>query len=423
MILYCRGSHIDELSNEMIKDGLFEALSALGKRSRVLAIPPDFSRIHSQAGLITRYVDEYYAEKLSDILPALGTHFPMTEPEISTMFGDLPRNLFKVHDWRNDVIQIGEIPELFIEEISQGDLRFSWPVQLNKMVINGDYDLILSIGQVVPHEVIGMASYNKNVLIGTGGRDSIQKSHYLGAVHGTERIMGRIDNPVRKLLDYASEKFLADLPIIYVLTVIGKNNDGKNVVRGLYIGDDLECFLSAAALSTKVNIALLERPLDKVVVYLDPEEFKSTWLGNKAIYRSRMAIADEGELVILAPGVKSFGEDPGLDQLIRKYGYRSTSEIIELVKSNEDLGNNLSAAAHLIHGSTDGRFTITYCPGKLSQPEIEQTNMSYGDLSQMLQRYDPKKLKDGFNILPNGEEIFYISNPALGLWTHKEKFK
>jgi nickel-dependent lactate racemase len=407
----------------MIKDGLFEALSALGKRSRVLAIPPDFSRIHSQAGLITRYVDEYYAEKLSDILPALGMHFPMTEPEISTMFGDLPRNLFKVHDWRNDVIQIGEIPELFIEEISQGDLRFSWPVQLNKMVINGDYDLILSIGQVVPHEVIGMASYNKNVLIGTGGRDSIQKSHYLGAVHGTERIMGRIDNPVRKLLDYASEKFLADLPIIYVLTVIGKNNDGKNVVRGLYIGDDLECFLSAAALSTKVNIALLERPLDKVVVYLDPEEFKSTWLGNKAIYRSRMAIADEGELVILAPGVKSFGEDPGLDQLIRKYGYRSTSEIVELVKSNEDLGNNLSAAAHLIHGSTDGRFTITYCPGKLSQPEIEQTNMSYGDLSQMLQRYDPKKLKDGFNILPNGEEIFYISNPALGLWTHKEKFK
>ena len=124
----------------------------------------------------------------------------------------------------------------------------------------------------------------------------------------------------------------------------------------------------------------------------------------------------------MAPGVKSFGEDPRLDHLIRKYGYRSTSEIIELVKSNEDLGNNLSAAAHLIHGSTEGRFSITYCPGYISRSEIEQMNLKYGDLNQMLQRYDPKKLKDGYNTLLDGEEIFYISNPALGLWAYRERF-
>jgi len=276
---------------------------------------------------------------------------------------------------------------------------------------------------VVPHEVIGMANFNKNIFVGTGGPEGINKSHFLGAAYGMEKIMGRADTPVRQVLNYASEHFAADMPVIYVQTVIGRSESGDLVVRGLYIGDDEDCFIKASELSLQVNFEMLEEPLKKVVVYLEPEEFKSTWLGNKSIYRTRMAIADGGELLVLAPGLKEFGEDAEIDRLIRKYGYRTTEEILGFVEANEDMKQNLSAAAHLIHGTSEGRFKITYCPGNLSREEIESVNYRYADLDLMMSRYDPSVLTDGFNILADGEEIFYISNPALGLWSWKENFK
>ncbi|NOR33304.1 MAG: D-mannonate epimerase, partial [Bacteroidales bacterium] len=149
----------------------------------------------------------------------------------------------------------------------------------------------------------------------------------------------------------------------------------------------------------------------------------STWLGNKSIYRTRMAIADGGELVVLAPGLKEFGEDAEIDRLIRKYGYQTTPEILKAVKENTDLQENLSAAAHLIHGSTEERFSVTYCPGHLSKEEIEAVNYQYEELDEMTARYDSGILKEGFNTMPDGEHIYYISNPALGLWSWTEKFK
>ena len=159
--------------------------------------------------------------------------------------------------------------------------------------------------------------------------------------------------------------------------------------------------------------------MQKVVVYLDPEEFHSTWLGNKSIYRTRMAIADGGELIVLAPKVKTFGEDQEIDRLIRKYGYRTTPEIMRFVDQSEDLKNNLSAAAHLIHGSSEGRFTVTYCAGELTQDEIEGVGYDYAELADMTARYDPSAMKDGWNELPSGERIYYIGNPALGLWAYR----
>ncbi len=266
-----------------------------------------------------------------------------------------------------------------------------------------------------------MANHNKNIFIGAGGKDAIHKSHYLGAVYGMERMMGKADTPVKKVLNYASENFAKHLPIVYVLTVIGKDENDKLLIRGLFIGDDYECFNLAAELSLKVNFNILNEPLKKIIVYLDPLEFKSTWLGNKSVYRTRMAIEDNGELIVLAPGLREFGEDKGIDKLIRKYGYKTTPEILKLVEENDDLKNNLAAAAHLIHGSSENRFKITYCPGHITKEEIESVNLNYCDLNKMLEKYNPAKLKDGFNIV-DGEKIFYISNPALGLWSTKDKF-
>ena len=423
MVFYKRGSENEVLREEDLRAGLNEALGKLGARKKVLAIPPDYTRFHSHAGILTRLAWEYYRERLTDILPALGTHSPMQEKDIRSMFGDTPLGLFRVHDWRNDIVTLGEIPGEFIREQSEGKLEYAWKAQVNKLLVQGGFDLILSLGQIVPHEVVGMAGHNKNIFVGTGGQEGINKSHFLGAVYGMERMMGRADTPVRRVLNYASEHFAKHLPIVYILTVVSRGEDGQLKVRGLFVGDDTECFQLAAELSLKVNFQMLDEPLRKVVVYLDPAEFKSTWLGNKSVYRTRMAIADGGELIVLAPGLKEFGEDKQIDVLIRKYGYVTTPEVLQFVKTTEDLKHNLSAAAHLIHGSSEGRFTITYCPGHLTRQEIESVNFRYADLNVMMKKYDPKKLRDGFNTMPDGEQVFFISNPALGLWAHKDRFK
>ncbi len=423
MIYYQSGSENTVIGPNELEYGVYSALVKLGQKKKVLVLPPDFTRFHSRAGEITTLIYKYYRENLSDILPALGTHSPMTDAEIAEMFKGVPAELFRIHDWRNDVVTVGTVPGDFISELTEGKLSYSWPAQLNKLLVNGKHDLILSIGQVVPHEVIGMANYNKNLFVGTGGPEGINKSHFVGAVYGMERMMGKADTPVRRLLNYASENFIKDLPVVYIQTVIARDDKGKLVIRGLYIGDDYEVFKLASELSIKVNFTVLDKPIDKAVVYLDPSEFKSTWLGNKSIYRTRMAMADNGELVILAPGLREFGEDKEIDRLIRKYGYRGTPATLKALDENPELMDNLSAAAHLIHGSSEGRFSITYCPGHLSKQEIESVNFRYAALDDMLKKYDPAVLAEGVNRMPDGEEIYFISNPAVGLWASKDKLR
>ena len=423
MIYFERGSENADLGLAGLEEGLVTALDKLGIKGRVLAIPPDFTRMHSFAGPLVQITDKYYGKQLTDILPALGTHAPMSAREIDEMFRGVPAEKFRVHNWREDIVTLGEVPGHYLADVSGGRVSYAWPAQVNRLLAGGDYELILSVGQVVPHEVIGMANHNKNIFVGTGGPEGINKSHFLGAVYGMEKIMGRSDTPVRKVLNYASREFAADLPIVYVQTVVSPDTDRNLKIRGLYIGDDEECFEKACELSLKVNFEMLDKPLDKVVVYLDPDEFKSTWLGNKSIYRSRMALADEGELLVLGPGVKEFGEDRAIDLLIRKYGYRTSPEILDFVESNADLMDNLSAAAHLIHGSSENRFRITYCPGHLSREEIDGVGFRYGELDKMMRKYNPQELRDGYNTMPDGEEVFFISNPALGLWAYEGRFE
>ncbi|MDX9919642.1 MAG: lactate racemase domain-containing protein [Paludibacter sp.] len=428
MIYFESGSIYQEFSSDDLKKGLFEALEKMGKKYKVLAIPPDYTRLPSRAGELTEYAWQFYGDAMTDVLPALGTHSPMTPHQIEHMFGTLPASLIREHDWRNDVVTLGQVPAEFVKEVSEGAVEFSWPAQVNKLLIDGKFDLILSIGQVVPHEVVGMANYNKNIFVGTGGSEGINKSHFVGAAYGMERMMGHADTPVRRIFNYASDHFAGHLPIVYVQTVVGLDKtDGKVKCRGLFVGDDYSVFDKAAKLALEVNFDLLDRPLKKVVVYLDPTEFKSTWLGNKSIYRTRMAIDDGGELIVIAPALKEFGEDREIDRLIRKYGYFGTPQTLKACDENEELRRNLGAAAHLIHGSSEGRFSVTYCPGKgaenLTQAEIESVGFAYADIEEVTARYNPEVLKDGFNIMPDGEEIFYISNPALGLWAYRERFK
>ena len=412
------------LSREAIRDALLKSLEGRTLK-HVLIIPPDYTRFHSNSGYITNV---YYHALVDngcevDILPALGTHVPVTKEEAAVMFGDIPYEKFIPHNWRTDVMKIGEVPAEYLEEITEGLWHDPVDVEINRLVMDEKYDLILSIGQVVPHEVIGMANHAKNLFVGVGGADMINKSHMVGAVYGMERMMGKDHTPVRKVFDYGMEHFLNERPILFVLTVT--TAPGGNIrTHGLFIGDKRNALEAAIALAQEKNIDFVETGMKKCVVYLTPDEFHSTWLGNKSVYRTRMAIADGGELLVLAPGIERFGEDDQVDKLIRKYGYRGRLNTLEQFEKpeNQDLRDNMGAAAHLIHGSSDGRFTITYAVKNITKEEIEGVGFRAADYDEMVKRYDPEKLQYGYNTLPDGEEIYFIPNPALGLWINKEKF-
>ncbi len=404
---------------DTIRDGL---AADRGRIRKLLILPPDFTRYHSFAGQITNCIYHYMKDTCHiDILPALGTHVAMTESELTEMFGDIPLDAFIVHNWRTDVVKLGTVSGAFVSEVSEGLVTDPIDVEVNKLLMDPSYDLILSIGQVVPHEVVGMANRNKNIFVGCGGSSMINASHMLGAFFGMERIMGKDHSPVRKVFDYAEANFIPKIRLSYILTV-NTVVDGKIAVHGLFAGRERTYFEHAVALSQEKNLTFVDKPFKKVVVNLDEKEFKSTWLGNKAIYRTRMAIADGGELIVLAGGADKFGEDPAIDTLIRKYGYCGRVNVLKLCKENDDLRGNLSAAAHLIHGSSDERFSITYCTRYLTEEEVKGAHFNYMPYDEAIKKYNPETLQDGYNTLPDGEEIYYISNPALGLWADRAKF-
>jgi len=428
----------DDEIDTLFSQVLAQARADLGKVSSVLLIPPDVTRFHSRAGFLTEiaYREFTKAGIAVKVLPALGTHIPLNAAECERMFPCVPQSLFLVHDWRNDVVELARIDRKWVEKTTAGAVSYDWPVQVNKLLRDGGFNLIVSLGQVVPHEVIGMANHAKNLFVGTGGKEAIDKSHFAGAAYGMEKMMGRTDTPVRAMFDEGLRLGSGKLPpVLYALTVISARSEaeaignpdlprGSLAMRGLFCGFGRGCFEGAAALARKVNVDLLDEPIHKAVVYLEPEEFRTTWLGNKAVYRTRMAMADKGELLIIAPGLERFGEDMGIDALIRKHGYRPSKVIKEKVSKDAELAGNLSAAAHLIHGSSEGRFTVRYCPGPgLSRQEIESVGFEWGDINEAKARYDVHKLATGWNTGADGEKFFFVPNPALGLWAQRDTFK
>ncbi len=419
--IYLTETKPDGLTLVEIKKAIKDSLEGKAYK-KVLLVPPDFTRFYSNAGIITNTYYHLLKDSAEvDILPALGTHVAMTKEECEEMFGDIPFEKFIYHNWRTDVVKIGEVPKEFLLEVSEGLWDEPVNFEINKLIMDESYDLIISIGQIIPHEVVGIANHSKNLFVGCGGKDIINSSHMLGAVYGMERMMGKDHTPVRKVLDYGMEHFLNKRPIMFVLTVTTAPG-GNTQTHGLYIGSSRKGFELGIVKAQEKNLIFLDRGIKKCVVYLEPKEFKSTWLGNKAVYRTRMAIEDGGELLILAPGVNKFGEDPYNDELIRRYGYQGRLKVLDIFKSDDVLKKNMSISAHLIHGSSDGRFSVTYAVKNITQKEVEGVYFNAADYDEMAKRYNPEVLKAGWNMMPDGEEIFYIPNPALGLWIDKNRF-
>ena len=412
------------IDNNRISGLIDNMLEKLGNLNRILILPPDLTRYHSYAGEITCMLyNKLKNSSYIEIMPTIGTHLPLTEEETEMMYKGIPHKIFRRHDWKNDVVKIGTIPSEVVGKMTDGLVDIPIHCEVNKTLVEGKWDQIISVGQLVPHEVAGIANYNKNIFVGVGGKESIDITHFLGALYGLEKMMGHVSSPVRKVFNYMSENFTNHLPISYILTIRGVDEYEQLITRGIYAGNDEECYLLAAALCQEVNIKLVKKEYKKVIAYLDPEEFKSTWVGNKAIFRTRMAVADGGELIILCPGVTTFGEDPGNDLIIRKYGYQNKEKLLKAIGENTDLANNLTPVAHLILSSPENRFKVIYAAKILSRKEIESVHCNYADFEETAKKYNPSILKEGENIMPDGEEIFYVSKPAQGLWAEINRFK
>ena len=401
---------------------LAEARARLGRElKRVLLLPPDLTRAHCGAGRITELLYNLLPEAHVEVIPTLGQHLPHTEEENRRMFGSIPEERIFAHDWRGGCTRIGTIPGGIVEETTEGIADWEIPVDLNSKLMDEPWDLVINVGHVVPHEVLGFANHNKNYYIGLGGKDTICASHIAAAVYGIERNLGCLVTPLRACYNWSEERHLADLPDVYFQIVMRRDEAGALVTSGIFVGDDLDTYLQAARLSRDQNIITFKEPVRKIVAVMQPDEFRSTWVGNKAVYRTRMALADGGELLIIAPGIERFGEQPEVDALIRKYGYSGTERVLRLYRTEADMQEIPHGVAHLIHGSSEGRFTIRYAPGHLTREEIEQVGYEYADVNEMLQRYNPAVMKEGWNTMPDGEEVFYISTPSAGLWSTEAK--
>ncbi|MGB0125590.1 MAG: lactate racemase domain-containing protein, partial [Silvibacterium sp.] len=366
------------------------------KLKRVLLLPPDLTRAHSGVGKVTEWIyQEIMAREPQAhvrVIPTLGQHIPHTEAENKWMFGSIPNEIILPHDWRDGVSHVGTIPASLVSETTGGVAGWPIPVDLNSTLMNEPWDLIVNVGHVVPHEVLGFANHNKNYFIGLGGKETIGASHIAAAIYGIENNLGCLVTPLRACYNYAEDAMLKHLPDVYFQVVMQRDANSHLVTSGLYIGDDFETYLEAAKRSRKQNITVFEKPLRKIVAVMQPDEFHATWVANKAVYRTRMAIADGGELLIIAPGVERFGEQPEVDALIRKYGYKGTERTLRLYKTEADMQAIPHGVAHLIHGSSEGRFTITYAPGHLTREEIEAVGYEYAELNEALRRYDPAKM-------------------------------
>jgi nickel-dependent lactate racemase len=404
---------------------LDEARTRLGAPiRRVLLLPPDLTRAHSGAGRITETLYRALSPTCDvHVIPTLGQHRPHTEDENRWMFGSIPHARIHPHDWIGGVTPVGTIPASLVAETTGGAADWAIPVHLNTMVMTEKWDLIVNVGHVVPHEVLGFANHNKNYFIGLGGRDTICASHLAAAIFGIENNLGRLVTPLRACFNWAEEAMLGSLPDVYFQVVMSRDAENRLVTTGVYVGDDLETYLMAARASSRQNITMFEEPVAKVVAVMQADEFRSTWVANKAVYRTRLAIETGGELLIIAPGLERFGEQDEVDALIRKYGYCGRERALELYRGNADLQALAHGAAHLIHGSSDGRFTIRYAPGQLTRAEIEGVHFAWADLDETLKRYPPSAMREGWNTMPDGERVFFISTPSAGLWATRAKIE
>lgn len=410
--------NVSYLSDQDVHAIVAEALSradVAGKR--VLMIVPDSTRT-APVGLMFRTVHDLIGEKTAalDVMIALGTHPPMTDDEINRRLeitqeertGKYGRVRMLNHSWDDpaSLTSLGTIPAREIGELSGGLFEMDVPVTINRAV--HDYDLLMIVGPVFPHEVVGFSGGNKYLFPGISGAEILNFFHWLGAVITNPRIIGHKWTPVRRVVDRAAA-MVPTAKMAFCMVVHGHK------LAGLYAGTPEDTWSQAADHSSRVHIIEKEHPF-KTVLSCAPLMYDEMWVGGKCMYKLEPVVADGGELIVYGPHIAEISKVHGAP--IRKIGYHTRDYFLKQWDRFKD--EPWGILAH----STHVRGVGTYENG-VERPRVQVTlataipedvcravNLGYRDPATIRPEDYANREDEGILLVPQaGEMLYRLKNP------------
>ena len=385
---------------------------------RVLIITPDSTRTAPLPQMF-RLFYEYLGEEVAalDYLIALGTHLAMTDDGLNKLFGLTPQeragkyakvNIFN-HRWDlpDTFVNLGQITEAEIEEITGGLMRQAVDVRLNKLVF--DYDQIIICGPTFPHEVVGFSGGNKYFFPGIGGSEVINFSHWLGAVITSYEVIGTKYTPVRRVIDKAAA-FIDRPKLCFSMVVKGED------LAGLYVGTPEEAYDAAADLSAKLHINWVDRPYQKVLSVM-PTLYDDLWTAAKGMYKTEPAIAAGGEVIIYAPHIDEISYTHG--KIIDEVGYHVRDYFLkQWDKFKHYPGGVLAHSTHLrgigeydvVRGIESPRIDVTLAT-RIPEERCRQVNLGYLDLDKVNLEDWENREDEGILLIPKAGEMLYRVKP------------
>jgi len=407
------------MNEAQVEAVLASGLAKIGPAGkRILALVPDRTRtapVGRMVKALHRILHDLGAEL--DVMVALGTHPPLSreamlvhldlsEETYAASYADM--GLFN-HRWDDDesLAEIGEIPADLISQLTDGLMAETVKIRVNRMALT--YDHILILGPVFPHEVAGFSGGNKYLFPGISGPEFIDSFHWLGAVITNLRIIGVMDNPVRRVLDQAAA--LMPIPVTNISLVI----HGGDLV-GLYVGSPIESWREAVAQSAKLHIVYKSRTFRRVLACA-PLMYEDLWTGGKCMYKLEPVVADGGELIIYAPHISSFSLTHG--HIIEKIGYHVRDYYVKQWERFADVPKAVMAVSTYLRGSgtyengvEKPRINVSLATG-IPQEACEKVGLGYVDPAGIDFSEWRNREEEGILLVEKAGEILYLPQTSL----------
>ncbi len=385
---------------------------------KILLIVPDHTRT-APVGLLFKNIHRQIGEATAalDVMIALGTHPPMDEEAICKRLEISPEERreeyaevqFHNHEWNNPnaLREIGVIPASDIAELSGGRFEMELPVTINRRLF--DYDQIIIVGPVFPHEVVGFSGGNKYLFPGVSGPELLNFFHWLGAVISNPKIIGHKWTAVRKVVDRAGGMVAVDKRCFAMVVRPDKS------LAGLFFGTPESAWDAAADLSDKTHIVYKDRPFH-TVLSCAPPMYDDIWVGGKCMYKLEPVLADEGELIIYGPHINSISHTH--EAGIQEVGYHCSSWLLEHWEKykNHPWGllahsSHVKGIGQVIEGTEKPRANVTLATG-LSEEVCRQINLGYRNPESInIEDYADREDEGVLLVRKAGEMLYRLSDP------------
>jgi nickel-dependent lactate racemase len=387
------------------------ALGDLGRR--VLLVIPDLTR-SAPVPLLFRLLWEQLAPRLDafDILVALGTHQPLSEERFLKRVGVdaqswsqryATKSRWFNHAWDDDASlrYVGELDADTVERLSEGRMRETIRVRVNRLLF--DYDHVLVLGPVFPHEVAGFSGGNKYFFPGVAGPELLNMFHWLGALVTNAGIIGHIDTPVRAVLDAAAALLRFERTFIHMVV-------SGNELKGLFVGRETAVWRAAAELSSQLNVRWMPRAFDLVVAEA-PARYDDLWTAAKAVYKSEPVVADGGEVIVYAPHIREVSVTHG--PLIEAVGYHVRDYFTHQAERFKNVPGSIKAHSTHVRGAgtyhngvETARMQVTLATG-ISREVCERIHLGYRDPGSIRLEDFSDREAEGVLLIRNAGEVLY----------------